>query len=82
MRYASGAAVAVLVAGEQRGLVVEVLNDRTGGDVALAGIGTGNGLRGLRELVTACGGTLDAGPLKGGWRLAAQLPRRSPVRSS
>ncbi len=41
------------------------------------GAGTGHGLRGLRERVSAQGGTLQAGPVPGGgWSLSAQLPRR------
>jgi signal transduction histidine kinase len=77
LRYASGAAVSVLVRGEPQALLVEVENAPAGRDVALAGTGTGNGLRGLRERVGACGGALEAGPTPdGGWRLAARLPRR------
>jgi len=81
LRYASGASVSVLLSGEDRELVVEVHNDRTSGETRLAGGGTGNGLRGLRERVTACGGTLAAGPVADGWRLAARLPRRSLAQS-
>ena len=41
----------------------------------LAGHGTGNGLRGLRERVGAGGGRLEAGPREsGGWRVAAWIP--------
>lgn len=77
LRYASGAAVSVLVRGEPQALLVGVENAPASGEVALAGVGTGNGLRGLRERVGACGGTLEAGPTPdGGWRLAARLPPR------
>ena len=38
-------------------------------------VGTGNGLRGLRERVGAQGGSLEAAATpEGGWRLAARLP--------
>lgn len=77
LRYAAGAAVSVLVRGEPGALIVEVENAPGGGEVALAGTGTGTGLQGLRERVGACGGTLKVGPTPhGGWRLAARLPRR------
>jgi len=85
LRYASGAAVTVLVRGERGALVVEVENGRApasgaGGEAALAGTGTGNGLTGLRERVAAIGGTLEAGPTaEGGWRLHARISRLIPV---
>jgi signal transduction histidine kinase len=80
LRYASGAPVRVVLRGEQGFLLVEVANAAAPGDEALAGHGTGNGLRGLRERVGALGGRLLAGPLEdGGWRVAAQLPYRVPV---
>ena len=77
LRYASGAAVSVLVRGQADAVRVEVRNGPATGDSELAGVGTGNGLRGLLERVTACGGTLDAGPTAdGGWLLGAWLSRR------
>ncbi|MEJ7875932.1 MAG: histidine kinase [Solirubrobacterales bacterium] len=79
LRYASGSAVSVLVAAESRELVVEVHNGPAPRETTLAGAGTGNGLRGLRERVSACGGTLETGPVAGGWEIAARLPRRSPT---
>ena len=80
LRYASGAAVGVLVAGEAEALVVEVVNSAAPAHRALAGAGTGTGLRGLRERVGACGGKLEAGPaLGGGWSVRARLPRRVAV---
>jgi len=78
LRYASGAAVAVLVRGGAEALVIEVANGPAAGSDDLAGAGTGSGLMGLRERVGACGGTLEAGPQPGGgWRLRARLPRRA-----
>ncbi|NYI05808.1 sensor histidine kinase [Allostreptomyces psammosilenae] len=61
---------------------VSVANDapsgsRTGPSALLrrrAGHG-GTGLAGLREHVTAGGGTLTAGPVDGGWRVVAVFPR-------
>ena len=76
LRYASGAAVRVLLRADPQTLRIEVANGPATAQTALAGAGTGNGLRGLRELLAACGGTLDAGPTPdGGWSVTAQLPR-------
>jgi signal transduction histidine kinase len=75
LRYAAGAPVEVRLAGEPAALRVEVVNGPVRGEPSLAGVGTGNGLRGLRERVEGAGGTLAAGPDGGGWRLAARLPR-------
>jgi signal transduction histidine kinase len=80
LRYAAGAAVSVLVRGDGRRLLVEIVNAPAESDASLAGIGTGNGLRGLRERIDTGGGTLEAAPTPdGGWRLAAHLPRRVPA---
>ena len=78
LRHAPGATVAIVVRGEPATLVVELANGPATGEHALAGAGTGNGLRGLREIADAFGGTLEAGPaVDGGWRLKARLSRRS-----
>ena len=69
LRYASGAPVRVLVRGGAGAIEVEVVNDVRRDAEALAGHGTGNGLRGLRERVGAGGGRLEAGP-RGERRLA------------
>jgi signal transduction histidine kinase len=75
LRYASGAPVHVLVRGGAAAIDVEVVNDGAADVEALAGHGTGNGLRGLRERVGAAGGRLEAGPREsGGWRVAAWIP--------
>jgi signal transduction histidine kinase len=76
LRYASGASVRVLVAARSDELLVEVVNAAAPGTPVLAGHGSGNGLRGLRERLDTCGGRLDAGPTgDGGWQLRARLPR-------
>ncbi|UTI63471.1 histidine kinase [Paraconexibacter antarcticus] len=76
LRYASGAPVRVLVAARPDELLVEVVNAAAPGAPDLAGHGSGNGLRGLRERLDSCGGRLDAGPTgDGGWQLRARLPR-------
>jgi signal transduction histidine kinase len=75
LRYASGAPVRVRVHGGTDAIDVEVTNDAAPRAGTLAGHGTGNGLRGLRERVGACGGRLEAGPREeGGWRVAAHIP--------
>lgn len=81
LRYASGAPVHVRLHGATSTLTVEVTNATTATASELAGLGTGNGLHGLRERVSACGGTLHAGAtVDGGWTVSAQLPRRDAVR--
>ena len=83
LRYASGAAISVLVRGEPDALVVEVVNSPATSQAELAGSGTGNGLRGLRELVESSGGGLEAGRTPdGGWRLRARLPSSPRVREA
>jgi signal transduction histidine kinase len=77
LRYAAGAAVRVLVSGDGDALVVEVVNGPARREAALAGHGTGNGLRGLRERLGEAGGRLESGPTAdGGWRVRARVPRR------
>ncbi|CAL9469520.1 hypothetical protein SUDANB1_02798 [Streptomyces sp. enrichment culture] len=43
------------------------------------GSGHGNGLAGLTERLTKAGGTLEAGPLKPGFRLVARVPTAGPA---
>ncbi|MFI6761696.1 sensor histidine kinase [Micromonospora sp. NPDC050417] len=63
-------------------LTVEVENDPGPGEPAAGPVaGTGHGLLGMRERVTAVGGTLEAGPLAGGgFRVRAVLPARQEKR--
>ncbi|MFB7052757.1 sensor histidine kinase [Streptomyces vinaceus] len=52
---------------------------RSGGRAADIG---GRGLTGLRERVTVLGGTLRTGPHRGGFRVTAVLPHRTPARAT
>lgn len=74
LRHAPGAEVRVLVRGEPHALTVSVVNDRPVGP-SPGIIGTGHGLRGLRERVQRLGGALAADAIPtGGWTLEARLP--------
>lgn len=82
LRYAAGAAVTVRVSAGRDELGIEVENAPAERESSLDGSGTGNGLRGLRERVDACGGRLSAGPTTShGWLVSAQLPRRIGARA-
>jgi len=82
-KHAPGARVLVSVsAGEppDRDVVVVVQDtpsaaagERPGAHV-LSATGGGYGLRGMRERAELLGGTLDAGPSGGGWRVELRLP--------
>ena len=74
LRHAAGAPVHVRLRGGDE-VLVEVVNGPSSEPATVRG--TGNGLRGLRERLDACGGRLAAGSTAdGGWRLAAHLPAR------
>lgn len=79
LRHAPGAAVRVLVRGDDggRSLTVRVENDQARAGARSDLIGTGRGLAGLRERVLAAGGAFAAGPTgEGGWQVQAQLVGR------
>jgi len=83
LRYASGARVRVLVSGEHDALIVEVVNGPAPTSSVLTGHGTGNGLRGLHERVSECGGQLEArAAADGGWRIRARIPKRVTATAS
>lgn len=74
LRHARVATAQVTVGYGAEELVVEV-TDRGVGEVG----GTGHGLAGMRERVTALGGSLTAGPdPAGGFRVYARLPMAAP----
>jgi signal transduction histidine kinase len=76
-KHAPGAAVNVRVGVDDSQVGIEVLDrggTRPAGGAGAAG-GAGVGLIGMRERVETLGGTLEAGPEPGGWRVRAVLPR-------
>jgi two-component system sensor histidine kinase DesK len=71
----SGARHCSIAVGRQGTAATLVISDDGTGPAGGAMDGTGNGLRGLRERLTAAGGTLAATPgSSGGFRLVATLP--------
>ena len=75
IRYAPGATIQVrLVCGN--GVRVEIVNQAPPpGATGIGELGSGHGLTGLAERVTALGGAICSGPVPaGGWRLSAEFP--------
>jgi signal transduction histidine kinase len=71
VRHAGGAPTTVEVAATRSMLTITVTN--TAPPVTGA-VGTGLGLRGLRERAALLGGTLEVDQPDGGWRVRAELP--------
>jgi len=74
LRHAGAASATVEIEHRPDVVVIEVTDTgHGGGPTGFAG--PGHGLAGMRERVTALGGTLAAGPVPGGgWRVRAELP--------
>lgn len=74
-RYAPGAVTTVTLRYES-GRATLTVEDRVAepAGTALAGLGGGRGLAGLRERVERAGGSLQAGPTDGGWRVELDVP--------
>ncbi len=71
----ASASATVRISYEPNDLVIEVIDDGRGAVTSLAGVGTGNGLIGMRERVEIYGGQLTSGPrLGGGYAVRAVLP--------
>lgn len=80
MKYAGPDATATVVVEHSRGtLKVTVEDDGRGAIMEAAQSTGGHGIAGMRERVSALGGTLEWGPRPGGgFRIRAYLPYRSP----
>jgi signal transduction histidine kinase len=70
LKHAGASSAAVTVARDNREVTVSVVDDGRGGPVTEGG----HGIAGMRERVTALGGTLTAGPAQKGFALTARLP--------
>jgi signal transduction histidine kinase len=86
LKHAPGAPITVAVDASARTLKVSVENGAAGagetgvGDSGLQSAGGGYGIAGLRQRLEAIGGSLTAGPSdEGGWRLEADLHRKSAI---
>lgn len=87
-RHTSGAPTTVTLRPDDGHLEVTVVNSPPAGDEPLvpgplgaADLGSGLGLRGMRERVQAAGGSLEVGPTPaGGFRVAARLPLAQELR--
>ncbi|WP_203963812.1 sensor histidine kinase [Actinocatenispora thailandica] len=75
-KHAAGAAVRMVLAYTDDQVALTVRNGPApdGAPTSLAAAGGGYGLTGMRERLEPLGGSLDAGPLDGGWQVAARIP--------
>jgi signal transduction histidine kinase len=76
LKHAPGAPVSVTVARQDHSVAVTVANAAPRQPpTGLERSGSGHGLTGMRERVTACGGSMTAGPSPaGGWQVRALFP--------
>jgi signal transduction histidine kinase len=75
VRHANASRATVRVGYGDTAVTVQIDDDgRTGGVPPTEG----NGITGMRERATALGGTFDAGPAGGGFRVTARLPLGTP----
>ena len=75
-KHAPGQPVRLELSYSDDALSVSVANPLSSPDVLgpLAGTGAGYGLTGLRERAALAGGTLEAGPVDGEWRVCLRIP--------
>lgn len=83
LKHAPGAPVEITVRGHDACVQLDIVNAAPPGDPSRLGrSGGGYGLAGMRDRVTACGGSLSCGPTTpGGWRVSALLPADAQVLS-
>jgi signal transduction histidine kinase len=74
MKHAPGSDVRLRISASGELLEIDLQNSGGEAPTSLAGTGSGLGLRGLRERLEALGGSLEAAPAEGGWRLHAGIP--------
>jgi signal transduction histidine kinase len=75
LKHAPGAPVTVTVGPSGSHVAIRVVNSAPGRPASgLEQSGAQYGLTAMRDRVTACGGTLSAGPMAGGWQVLAVLP--------
>lgn len=74
VRHSDATTATVAVRSDARAVVAVV--DSVGSPRRTAVPGSGRGLVGLRERLSAFGGSLDSGATADGWRLAARIPLR------
>jgi signal transduction histidine kinase len=74
LKHARGARARVWVRYEPTALEVRVVDEGGTEPAAPAADSGGHGLVGMRERVAMFGGSLEAGPAEGGYRVAARLP--------
>jgi signal transduction histidine kinase len=82
-RHGAAAPTTALIAYQPDDLILQVDNQMV--DAPPSSVtGTGNGIAGMRERVTALGGQFSAGPLPGGrtFRMRASFPMHAPARES
>ncbi|MFD0687301.1 MFS transporter [Actinomadura fibrosa] len=78
LRHARASTTDITVAATDRELTIDVRDDGTGGGRP-PGLGTGQGIAGMRERAATLGGSLAAGPdPAGGFRVRARLPLGGP----
>jgi signal transduction histidine kinase len=75
-KHAPGQPVALGLGFEAGQITVAVANPLppAGNQGPLAAVGAGAGLTGLRERAALAGGTLEAGPADGTWRVCLKMP--------